>query len=139
MKLSATLNIALLASGVVAAPTPGLISCVFGDITIDLNHLLNALGIRFQTNGNQHGATISYYNQCPFTIDPVPVFNKTDSHDLTLPKPSGFVNWKTFKANGANLGGWLEKEQTHDPIWWSSVGGDSAPDEWILSQNLSSK
>lgn len=24
----------------------------------------------------------------------------------------GFIDWKTFKANGANLGGWLEKEQT---------------------------
>jgi len=29
---------------------------------------------------------------------------------------SNFINWKTYKSNGANLGGWLEKEKTHDPI-----------------------
>jgi aryl-phospho-beta-D-glucosidase BglC (GH1 family) len=60
-------------------------------------------------------------------------------HDLTFPKASGFVNWKTFKANGANLGGWLAKEKTHDPIWWSSVGGDAAPDEWTLCEVLGSQ
>jgi hypothetical protein len=25
----------------------------------------------------------------------------------------GFINWKTFKANGVNLGSWLEKEKNH--------------------------
>jgi hypothetical protein len=67
----------------------------------------------------------------------------------------GFIDWKTFKANGANLGGWLEKEQTHDvstfpppaifhcansilqPIWWASVANlSSTPDEWTLCQTL---
>ncbi|KAI5248970.1 glycoside hydrolase [Aureobasidium subglaciale] len=49
----------------------------------------------------------------------------------------GFINWKTFQANGANLGGWLEKEQTHDPIWWASVANlSTTPDEWTLCQTL---
>ncbi|KEQ59455.1 glycoside hydrolase, partial [Aureobasidium melanogenum CBS 110374] len=49
----------------------------------------------------------------------------------------GFINWNTFKANGANLGGWLEKEQTHDPIWWASVANTSTtPDEWTLCETL---
>ncbi|KAF1357929.1 glycoside hydrolase [Lizonia empirigonia] len=139
MKLSATLAATLLASGVVAAPTPGLISSILGLITNDLNQLLNSLGIKIHTNANQHGVTVNYHSQCPFTINPVPVVNKTNSHDLTFPKAPGFMDWKTFKANGANLGGWLEKEQTHDPIWWSSVGGDGAPDEWTLCHNLGSK
>ena len=54
-------------------------------------------------------------------------------------RSGGFLNWTTFKANGANLGAWLEKEKTHDPIWWESVGGSSAPDEWTLCQILGSK
>lgn len=139
MKLSATLGAALLASGVVAAPTPGLISSILGLLTNDLNQLLNSLGVKLHTDADQHGAAVNYQGQCPFTIDPVPVVSQSHSHDLTFPKAPGFVNWRTFKANGANLGGWLAKERTHDPIWWSSVGGDSAPDEWTLCLTLGSK
>ncbi|KAF2111125.1 glycoside hydrolase superfamily [Lophiotrema nucula] len=68
--------------------------------------------------------------------------DKCYSHDISWPKGTNggnFIDWKTFKANGANLGGWLEKEKTHDPIWWSKVGGDAAPDEWTLCQTLGSK
>jgi hypothetical protein len=41
-----------------------------------------------------------------------------------------FIDWRTYKANGVNLGSWLEKERTHDPIWWVDVGGESVIDEW---------
>ncbi|KAJ4379019.1 hypothetical protein N0V86_005896 [Didymella sp. IMI 355093] len=139
MKLSATLSAALLASGVVAAPTPGLISSILGLLTNDLNQLLSSLGIKLRIDGGNHGASLNYQGQCPFTIHPVANTNNHNKHDLTFPKASGFVNWRTFKANGANLGGWLEKERTHDPIWWSEVGGDAAPDEWTLCQTLGSK
>ncbi|KAJ3121986.1 hypothetical protein HK100_012166 [Physocladia obscura] len=50
-----------------------------------------------------------------------------------------FVDWKVYKPHGANLGSWLEKEQTHDPVWWASVGGASAPDEWTLCETLGSQ
>ncbi|KAH6643972.1 glycoside hydrolase superfamily [Boeremia exigua] len=100
--------------------------------------LLNNLGITIHTNGDKHGATVNYHNQCPFAISPITVTIKLKTHDLTFPKPSGFINWKTFKANGANLGGWLEKEQTHDPIWWAQVGGEGTSDEWSLCQKLGS-
>lgn len=42
-----------------------------------------------------------------------------------------FINWRTYKANGVNLGVWLEKEKIHDPIWWDSVGGANVSDEWV--------
>lgn len=42
----------------------------------------------------------------------------------------GFIDWRTYKSNGVNLGSWLEKERTHDPIWWVGVGGDNVTDEW---------
>jgi glucan 1,3-beta-glucosidase len=49
----------------------------------------------------------------------------------------GFIDWKSWQANGANLGSWLEKEQTHDPIWWASVANlSTTPDEWTLCQTL---
>ncbi|KAK6860143.1 glycoside hydrolase [Apiospora arundinis] len=45
-----------------------------------------------------------------------------------------FLDWRTFKGNGANLGAWLAKEKGHDPLWWKSLGGAAAetPDEWTL-------
>ncbi|KAK8074822.1 glycoside hydrolase [Apiospora hydei] len=50
------------------------------------------------------------------------------------PPADEFLDWRTFKGNGANLGAWLAKEKTHDPIWWKSLGGAAAetPDEWTL-------
>ncbi|KAF2625615.1 glycoside hydrolase family 5 protein [Macroventuria anomochaeta] len=47
-----------------------------------------------------------------------------------------FINWRTYKSNGVNLGSWLEKERTHDPIWWVNVGGVNVSDEWSLCQTL---
>ena len=52
--------------------------------------------------------------------------------------PNKFIDWKTYKANGANLGGWLEKEQVHDPIWWNQYA-PNAPDEWTFCQTLGSR
>ncbi|THX17621.1 glycoside hydrolase [Aureobasidium pullulans] len=49
----------------------------------------------------------------------------------------GFINWKTFKANGVNLGSWLEKEKNHDTFWWNSINDDpSIMDEWSLCASL---
>ena len=29
-----------------------------------------------------------------------------------------YINWKTFKGNGINLGGWLAQEAVIDPTWY---------------------
>jgi hypothetical protein len=34
-----------------------------------------------------------------------------------LEKKQNYVNWKTFEANGVNLGGWLVQESTIDTAW----------------------
>lgn len=50
---------------------------------------------------------------------------------------NGFINWKTFKAQGVNLGGWLEKEKNYDVSWWNSINSDpSIIDEWGLCGSL---
>lgn len=47
-------------------------------------------------------------------------------------------NWKTSKANGVNLGGWLLQESTIDTAWWTTNCG-SAVDEWTCCANLGSR
>lgn len=42
-----------------------------------------------------------------------------------------YFDWKTFEANGVNLGGWLEQESTIDTSWWAKYS-KGATDEWTL-------
>jgi aryl-phospho-beta-D-glucosidase BglC (GH1 family) len=51
---------------------------------------------------------------------------------------SNYVDWKTFKAYGVNLGGWLIQESTIDTQWWNTYSG-GASDEWGLCENLGSR
>jgi aryl-phospho-beta-D-glucosidase BglC (GH1 family) len=155
MRISPALAAALLASSANAAPVadPGLITNILGGVlggvnTIvggvfkDLNSLLNGLGIKLHTDASKHGPTVPFHQQCPFDINPVDNKHPKNSHDINWGKGvygNDYMNWKTFKANGANLGGWLEKEQTHDPVWWNEVGGEGVPDEWSLCQKLGSQ
>lgn len=46
-----------------------------------------------------------------------------------------YVDWRSFKANGVNLGGWLVQESNIDSAFWARYGGN-ASDEWTLCQNL---
>lgn len=52
-----------------------------------------------------------------------------------IAKQSGYIDWKTFKANGVNLGGWLAQEAVIDPTWWSQNCG-STTDEWNCCAKL---
>lgn len=49
-----------------------------------------------------------------------------------------YVDWKTFKSNGANLGAWLVQEKSLDTPFWDQHGGN-ATDEWGLCVNLGSR
>ncbi|KAK3618901.1 hypothetical protein LTR22_026192 [Elasticomyces elasticus] len=118
MRSSIPLYALALAGGAAASPTPGLISDLLGNlatiITSDLHTLLKALGVVLQTNASKHGVALPYHDQCPFTVDPVDVSDVRHSHSIGWPKGvngGNFIEWKTYKANGANLGSWLEKEK----------------------------
>ena len=65
------------------------------------------LGVTLQTNAASHGSIFSC-NQITFgQVDSL--INKI-AHSITWPKQNrNFVNWKTYKANGANFGAWLEQ------------------------------
>lgn len=132
MRFSIACTAALLAGNAAAVPNPTF------NLGQDIKNLVSSLW----KPSAKHGPTLNYHDKCPFTFPKVKWIWKHVSHDINWPKGINggqFINWKTFKANGVNLGGWLEKERTHDPIWWESVGGAAAGDEWTLCQTLGSK
>jgi glucan 1,3-beta-glucosidase len=129
MHTSSLLYAAVLASVTTAAPRA---SC-----SNQLGRLLGSLGVTKSTRASEHGNPIDYHQQCPFTFPEVKPSSNRYPHSITWPtgvQDETFIDWKTYKANGANLGGWLEKEYTHDPIWWASLGDAAAAtsDEWDL-------
>lgn len=60
----------------------------------------------------------------------------------STPKPShkfgDFTDWTTFRANGVNLGGWLEQEKVFNQYWWNQYAPD-AEDEWTFCETLGSE
>lgn len=99
-------------------------------------------GLRHSARALNASLTLTYEDMNPFNITPVSTSDEQHSHNICWPNGvlpnQDFVNWTIFKANGANLGGWLEKEKTHDPIWWASLGDAAAAtsDEWNLCAAL---
>ncbi|KAJ5753767.1 glycoside hydrolase superfamily [Penicillium nucicola] len=65
-------------------------------------------------------------------------FVVTNTAGVYCATTSSYLNWKTFNANGANLGGWLVQESTIDTTWWAQNSG-GAPDEWGLCVHLGSQ
>lgn len=51
---------------------------------------------------------------------------------------SNYVDWRQFRANGVNLGGWLVQEYFIDTTWWNANSG-GASDEWGLCAHLGSQ
>ncbi|KAJ5669569.1 hypothetical protein N7462_010639 [Penicillium macrosclerotiorum] len=49
-----------------------------------------------------------------------------------------YVDWTKYKANGVNLGGWLEQERVFNQYWWDQYAPD-ADDEWTFCETLGSQ
>ncbi|KAL2817853.1 glycoside hydrolase superfamily [Aspergillus granulosus] len=66
---------------------------------------------------------------------------KTYTTPIASPTPSAtlragdFTDWTTYKANGVNLGGWLELEKVFNQYWWDQYAPD-AEDEWTFCETL---
>ncbi|KAI0470539.1 glycoside hydrolase superfamily [Xylariaceae sp. FL0804] len=122
MRISAALTAALLAVTATASPS------------------YQSLDSRKASRASHHGRTKHYEDQNPFDIKAVVASVERFVHNILWPSGTSgedFLDWRTFKANGANLGGWLAKEQTHDPIWWASLGpAANTTDEWHLCKAL---
>ncbi|KAF8850655.1 glycoside hydrolase [Acephala macrosclerotiorum] len=99
---------------------------------------LNILSIFTIPNAPFHPANSNSSRQNHNPHRQVSVSPNRFSHTLAWPCNLNFVDWTTFKANGANLGGWLEVEQVIDPTWWNQYA-PNAPDELTFCQTLSSQ
>jgi hypothetical protein len=49
-----------------------------------------------------------------------------------------WTDWTKYKANGVNLGGWLEQEQVFNQYWWDQYAPDAA-DEWTFCETLGAR
>ena len=142
MRTTTAISAALLASSAAAAPIS--VGSWFNKLVTgaqsDLNNILNGLHITQRANASAHGAVLPFNQGCPGPIEEVIVKAERFAHDITWPLISGgnFINWKTYKANGANLGSWLEKERSHDPDFFLK-NAPAAGDEWTVCQTLGDK
>lgn len=113
-----------------------------GVFPASLAQLLNAFA-RTAASGLLDSATHSlgetdtvFINKNPFAISKLDVSAARYTHQNCWPKLTGdYVDWKTYNANGVNLGCWLELEYSCYEEWWASLG-TSATDEWSLCQQL---
>lgn len=151
MRASTVATAALVAGStqVQAAPTFGLVFGLLKGITTavhtDLNVLLGSVGVGLQTNANIHGQALGFGGVgCPFSLGSqagVSVnagLNGGLSHNIGWSagvNGGAFVNWKTFKANGVTLSGWLVQDKSLDLDWWNKYGSD-CNDEWSLTAKL---
>ncbi|KAI1843442.1 hypothetical protein JX265_013324 [Neoarthrinium moseri] len=133
MRFSASLNAVVLIGAANAIPTHS---------TAGFDQVLASGTEEHSARVSNAGPTVDYQQMNPFDVTPQPDSHERHSHKICWPKGvlphQDFVDWTLFKANGANLGGWLEKEKTHDPIWWNSLGDAAAAtsDEWSLCEAL---
>ncbi|KAI4774138.1 glycoside hydrolase, partial [Aureobasidium sp. EXF-3400] len=156
MRSSTVATAALIAgsSQVQAAPTFGLVFGLIKGITTsvhtDLNALLGSVGVGLQTNANVHGQALGFGGVgCPFSLGSQAGVSVNAglhgglSHNIGWSAGAGvnagaFINWRSFKANGVTLSGWLVQDKSLDLDWWNKYGSD-CNDEWSLTAKLGAK
>jgi glucan 1,3-beta-glucosidase len=156
MRSSTVATAALIAGStqVQAAPTFGLVFGLIKGITTsvhtDLNALLGSVGVGLQTNANVHGQALGFGGVgCPFSLGSQAGVSVNAglhgglSHNIGWSAGAGvnagaFINWRSFKANGVTLSGWLVQDKSLDLDWWNKYGSD-CNDEWSLTAKLGAK
>ncbi|KAL4899080.1 glycoside hydrolase superfamily [Aspergillus multicolor] len=87
------------------------------------------------TSGRPVTSTL-YGSGTPTTYTYTPAKTPTSTPSST-PITGEFTDWTKFKANGVNLGGWLEQEKVFNQYWWDQYAPD-AEDEWTFCETLGS-
>ena len=74
-----------------------------------------------------------------FTLSPLGIFFLVLTTSVvaspTTAQKDNYVNWRKFRANGVNLGGWLAQEANIDPYWWDQYCRNTV-DEWTCCVKL---
>lgn len=132
MRFSSLLPV-VLATSVLAAPQ-GKSNEAHGNGNANNGHG-NGNDIHVENNAASHGPTWNYHS---LTFPAVAASFNRYKHFLKWNKNVNFVDWKTYKSNGVNLGAWLEQEKDYDIGFWNT-GAPDAPDEWTWCKTLGTK
>ena len=145
MRFASAVLLTAAAPAVLAAPVPSLLGDIFADLQGAISHVtttvtshlspveelakaVKKLGTTLKTNAGIHGNKLGCND---FTFPKVDGHHGKNKHDISWPaQKKNFINWRTYKSNGVNLGAWLEQEQNYDYDWWAANIGDDYPDEW---------
>ena len=92
------------------------------------------LGLTLQTNAGQGGPSLAASELVVGDIDGIPGEKKHAIH-WPHPKHRKYIDWKTYKSNGVNLGAWMEQEENFDVVWWAENVGNYT-DEWTWCQSV---
>ncbi|KAL4862316.1 hypothetical protein BDV12DRAFT_46201 [Aspergillus spectabilis] len=86
------------------------------------------------TTKSAHTVTTTIYGHGSSTIK---TYTATASSSIATPAVHAgeWTDWTKFKANGVNLGGWLEQERVFNQYWWDQHAPD-AEDEWTFCETL---
>lgn len=60
------------------------------------------------------------------TLPPVALLGTLPAAFAAPHQHPSYVDWRIFRANGVNLGGWLEQESTIDAVWWAKDPGGAS-------------
>jgi glucan 1,3-beta-glucosidase len=95
-----------------AAPVQerGLLGSILTSIVSTISSGIQIL--QLATNACSHGSVWNYHS---LTASPGSECKSTRyGHTIKWPKATSWIDWSTYKANGANLGTWLEQEWNLD-------------------------
>ena len=75
-----------------------------------------------------------------FVVDAIKLSLSRFAHSIPWSKQNSaqYIDWKTYKANGVNLGAWLEQEKDYDYAWWNKYSPTTF-DEWNFCKELGSR
>ena len=151
---SSTLLLAAMSPLALAAPTPSFISNLLkaeAGITTAITTTLKSavtdaqtlsaalakLGVKLSSDASKHG---SVWNHDNLVVDKIKLSLKRFAHSIPWSKQNSaqYIDWKTYKANGVNLGAWLEQEKNYDYTWWNKYSPNTF-DEWNFCKELGSR
>jgi glucan 1,3-beta-glucosidase len=124
MRVNAPLILGLAAS-TQAVPVPNFFGDLFASIEASVENVITTvtsqvkavetlassvskLGVTLKTDAAKHG---SIFSSNDFVYNEIATIKNIIHNIIWAKQGRSFVNWRTYKGNGVNLGAWLEQEQ----------------------------
>ncbi|KAL5335784.1 glycoside hydrolase superfamily [Aspergillus crustosus] len=123
-------------SGSNSGPTSTTDASVAGGAAVGTSINTDLYTVR-PTTKSTHTVTTTIYGQGSSTVK---TYTATASSAIATStvRAGEWTDWTKFKANGVNLGGWLEQERVFNQYWWDQYAPD-AEDEWTFCETLGAR